>query len=95
MEVIPVEEHQIQEGRRPTPDAANLHQDIRELTVAARTGGGDAAHNPRLRVAWDGALDANMTKDTVERAIQRGTGELEGRITKRCATRVTDRAVWR
>jgi YebC/PmpR family DNA-binding regulatory protein len=51
---------------------------IRELTVAARTGGGDPAHNPRLRAAWDKALDANMTKDTVERAIQRGTGELEG-----------------
>jgi YebC/PmpR family DNA-binding regulatory protein len=51
---------------------------IRELTVAARTGGGDPAHNPRLRAAWDKALDANMTKDTVERAIKRGTGELEG-----------------
>jgi YebC/PmpR family DNA-binding regulatory protein len=51
---------------------------IRELTVAARTGGGDPAHNPRLRAAWDKALDANMTKDTIERAIKRGTGELEG-----------------
>jgi len=51
---------------------------IRELTVAARTGGGDPAHNPRLRTAWDKALDANMTKDTIERAIKRGTGELEG-----------------
>jgi len=51
---------------------------IRELTVAARTGGGDPAHNPRLRAAWDKALDANMTKDTIERAVKRGTGELEG-----------------
>jgi YebC/PmpR family DNA-binding regulatory protein len=51
---------------------------IRELTIAARTGGGDPAHNPRLRAAWDKALDANMTKDTIERAIRRGTGELEG-----------------
>ena len=51
---------------------------IRELTVASRSGGGDPAHNPRLRVAWDKALDANMTKETVERAIKRGTGELEG-----------------
>ena len=51
---------------------------IRELTVAARTGGGDPAHNPRLRATWDKALDANMTKDTIERAVQRGTGELEG-----------------
>jgi len=51
---------------------------IREITVAARTGGGDPAHNPRLRAAVDKALDANMTRDTIERAIKRGTGELEG-----------------
>ncbi len=51
---------------------------IREITVAARSGGGDAAHNPRLRTAVDKALDANMTRDTIERAIKRGTGELEG-----------------
>jgi YebC/PmpR family DNA-binding regulatory protein len=51
---------------------------IREITIAARTGGGDPAHNPRLRTAIDKGLDANMTKDTIERAIQRGTGELEG-----------------
>ena len=48
---------------------------IREITVAARMGGGDAASNPRLRAAIDAALSANMTKDTVERAIKRGTGE--------------------
>lgn len=52
---------------------------IREITVAARTGGGgDPKQNPRLRAAVDKALDANMTKDTIERAIKRGTGELEG-----------------
>ena len=51
---------------------------IREITVAARRGSGDPAHNPRLRAAVDKALDANMTKDTIERAIKRGTGELEG-----------------
>jgi YebC/PmpR family DNA-binding regulatory protein len=50
---------------------------IREITVAAR-GGGDPAGNPRLRIAVDKALSANMTKDTVERAIKRGTGELGG-----------------
>jgi YebC/PmpR family DNA-binding regulatory protein len=50
---------------------------IREITVAAR-GGGDPAGNPRLRMAVDKALSANMTKDTVERAIKRGTGELGG-----------------
>jgi YebC/PmpR family DNA-binding regulatory protein len=51
---------------------------IREITVAARTGGADPAHNPRLRAAIDKGLGANMSKDTIERAIQRGTGELEG-----------------
>lgn len=48
---------------------------IREITVAARMGGGDSGSNPRLRAAIDAALSANMTKDTVERAIRRGTGE--------------------
>jgi YebC/PmpR family DNA-binding regulatory protein len=49
---------------------------IREITVAARGGGGgDVASNPRLRLAVDKALGANMTRDTIERAIKRGTGE--------------------
>ncbi len=49
---------------------------IREITVAARAGGGgDLDANPRLRLAVDKALTANMTKDTIERAIKRGTGE--------------------
>ena len=51
---------------------------IREITVAARQGGGDADSNPRLRIAIDKALGANMTRDTIERAITRGTGDLEG-----------------
>ena len=52
---------------------------IREITIAARMGGGgDPRLNPRLRAAMDKALDANMTRDTIERAIKRGTGELEG-----------------
>jgi len=52
---------------------------IREITVAARSGGGgDAATNPRLRLAVDKALGANMTRDTIERAIKRGTGENDG-----------------
>lgn len=49
---------------------------IREITVAARSGGGgDPATNPRLRLAVDKALGANMNKDTIDRAIKRGTGE--------------------
>ena len=51
---------------------------IREITVAARSGGSDPASNSRLRSAVDKALAANMTRDTVDRAIKRGTGELEG-----------------
>ena len=51
---------------------------IKEITVAARMGGGDPDSNPRLRMMLDKARDANMTKDSVTRAIQRGTGELEG-----------------
>jgi YebC/PmpR family DNA-binding regulatory protein len=51
---------------------------IKEITVAAKLGGGDAHSNPRLRLALDKAREANMTKDSVTRAIQRGTGELEG-----------------
>jgi YebC/PmpR family DNA-binding regulatory protein len=50
----------------------------RELTVAAREGGGDADANPRLRLAIQKANAANMPKDTIERTIKKATGELEG-----------------
>ena len=51
---------------------------IKEITVAAREGGGDVDGNPRLRSAVTAAKSANMPKDNIERAIKRGTGELEG-----------------
>ena len=51
---------------------------FREIGVAARAGGGDPANNPRLRAAMDKALAANMSKDVMERAIKKATGELEG-----------------
>jgi YebC/PmpR family DNA-binding regulatory protein len=51
---------------------------IKEITVAAKLGGGDLATNPRLRLAVDKAKDSNMPNDNVQRAIQRGTGTLEG-----------------
>ncbi len=51
---------------------------IREITVAARGGDPDPAANPRLRLAVDKALSANMTKDTIERAIKRGAGGQDG-----------------
>ncbi len=51
---------------------------IREIGVAARAGGGDAANNPRLRAAMDKALSSNMSKDVIERAVKKATGGLEG-----------------
>lgn len=51
---------------------------IREITVAARLGGGDPADNPRLRAALDKGLGANMPRDTIDRAIARGAGDQDG-----------------
>lgn len=51
---------------------------IKEITVAARMGGGDMEANPRLRTAVAAAKNENMPKDNIERAIKKGTGELEG-----------------
>ena len=69
------------EGRKNAEDARRgriFTKLSREISVAARAGGGDPAGNPRLRTAMDKALAANMTKDTIERAIKKATGELEG-----------------
>lgn len=51
---------------------------IKEITVAAKLGGGDISCNPRLRLAVDKAYENNMPKENVERAIKRGSGDLEG-----------------
>ena len=69
------------EGRKNAEDARRgkiFTKIIREISVAARAGGGDPANNPRLRAAVDKALSANMSKDVIERAIRKATGELEG-----------------
>jgi YebC/PmpR family DNA-binding regulatory protein len=75
-------------GRGPSIEARKNAEDarrgkiftkiIREIGVAARAGGGDPAGNPRLRSAIDKGLSANMTKDVIERAIRKATGEVEG-----------------
>jgi YebC/PmpR family DNA-binding regulatory protein len=68
------------EGRKNAADSAKAKvftKLIREITMAARQGA-DPAGNSRLRIAIDRALTANMTKDTVERAVKRGSGELGG-----------------
>ncbi len=51
---------------------------IREITTAARTAGGDVGSNPRLRLAIDKALSSNMTRDTIDRAVKKGVGGLDG-----------------
>lgn len=53
---------------------------IREITVAARAGGGDPDGNPRLRTAIDAARAVNMPNDNIDRAVKKGTGELEGAV---------------
>ncbi len=58
--------------------AATWTKKIREITVAAKEGGGDTAGNPRLRLAIDTAKSVNMPNENIERAIKKGTGELEG-----------------
>ncbi len=69
------------EGRKNATDAKRgklFTKIIREISVAARAGGGDASANPRLRSAIEKGLSANMTKDVIERAVKKATGELEG-----------------
>ena len=51
---------------------------IREITIAARMGGGNLESNPRLRKATEDAREANMPSDNIKKAIERGTGEIEG-----------------
>jgi YebC/PmpR family DNA-binding regulatory protein len=58
--------------------AATWTKKIREITVAAKEGGGDPAGNPRLRLAIDNAKAVNMPNENIDRAIKKGTGELEG-----------------
>ena len=65
------------EGRKSAEDARRgklFTKLIREITIAARSGGADPATNPRLRTGIDKALAANMTKDTIERALKRAAG---------------------
>jgi YebC/PmpR family DNA-binding regulatory protein len=69
---------QHRKGRQDAKRGKIFTRLIKEITVAARLGGGDPASNPRLRLAVDKAYDNNMPKDNVERAIKRGSGGLDG-----------------
>ena len=69
------------EGRKNAQDAKRgkvFTKIIREISTAARLGGGDPKGNPRLRVAVDKGLAVNMSRDVIDRAIKKATGELEG-----------------
>ena len=69
---------QHRKGRQDAKRGKTFTRLIKEITVASRLSGSDAATNPRLRLAVDKAYANNMPKDTVERATKRGSGELEG-----------------
>ncbi len=69
---------QHRKGRQDAKRGKLFTRLIKEITVAARLGGADPGSNARLRLAMDKASEANMPKDTVQRAIQRGAGGLEG-----------------
>ena len=69
---------QHRKGRQDAKRGKIFTRLIKEITVSARLGGGDPDSNPRLRLAMDKAYAQNMPKDNVERAIKRGTGDLEG-----------------
>src|SRR4030088_888013 len=69
---------QHRKGRQDAKRGKIFTRLIKEITVAARMGGGDVNMNPRLRLAVDKAYENNMPKDNVERAIKRGMGGLDG-----------------
>ena len=69
---------QHRKGRQDAKRGKIFTRLIKEITIAARLGGGDPSANPRLRLAMDKATDANMPKDNIQRAIDKGTGNLEG-----------------
>jgi YebC/PmpR family DNA-binding regulatory protein len=69
---------QHRKGRQDAKRGKLFTRLIKEITVSAKLGGGDATANPRLRLALDKASEANIPKDTLQRAIQRGAGGLDG-----------------
>ena len=69
---------QHRKGRQDTKRGKIFTRLIKEITVASKMGGGDVGGNPRLRLAVDKAMENNMPKDTIQRAVSRGTGGLDG-----------------
>lgn len=75
---------QHRKGRQDEKRGKIFSRLAKEITVAAKMGGGDASFNPRLRLAIDKAKDVNMPADNIERAVKKGTGELEGVSYEEC-----------
>ncbi|MCM8593789.1 YebC/PmpR family DNA-binding transcriptional regulator [Accumulibacter sp.] len=69
---------QHRKGKQDEKRGLSFSKVAREITVAAKAGGGDPSFNPRLRLAIDRAKGVNMPKDKIDNAIKKGTGELEG-----------------
>ena len=69
---------QHRKGRQDEKRGAAFSKIAKEITVAAKMGGGDPGFNPRLRLAIDKGKAVNMPKDKIDNAIKKGTGELEG-----------------
>lgn len=75
---------QHRKGRQDAKRGKVFTKLIKEITVAAKMGGGDMNFNPRLRLAIDKAKEENMPADNIDRAVKRGTGELEGVVYEEC-----------
>lgn len=75
---------QHRKGRQDAKRGKVFTKLIKEVTVAAKLGGGDLSSNPRLRLAVDKAKAESMPKDNIENAIKRGTGQLEGVVYEEC-----------
>jgi transcriptional/translational regulatory protein YebC/TACO1 len=69
---------QHRKGRQDAKRGKIFSRLAKEITVAAKLGGGDSSFNPRLRMAVDKTKAENMPNDNIDRAIKKGTGELEG-----------------
>ncbi len=75
---------QHRKGRQDAKRGKVFTKLIKEITVSAKMGGGDVNFNPRLRLAIDKAKEENMPADNIDRAVKRGTGELEGVVYEEC-----------
>ena len=86
---------QHRKGRQDAKRGKLFTKLIREITVAAKLGGGDPDANPRLRAAIDNGLSNNMTKDTIDRAVKRGAGGMKVGMSMKYAMKAMDQVALR